>query len=283
MFPGLTNLKQNNQPTINSKGLGGDNTMNKGIATQNLGGNSLTQQMRSIQNWLSTTGADTYGQGRDTTSTGLQGFGEAGDSTRTAMGSTGTAMDTTGKALNTLMPAQDYWQKLLSGDKATQLQAVAPGASQAAANYASAARGVEQNQARGGYAGVLGAGLPQAQAREVNNMIYALQPQAAQALNTIAGTQGQIGGVQNNIAGTQGQIGGIQGQLAQMLASLGIDISKLGLSGVQMANDSLLGGRGQDVAEHGQAMSLAGQLGAATEGGVTSGLTAPKGSKINPY
>ncbi len=273
MFPGLTNLKTNNAPQVNTTGLGGDNKNINGIATQNLGGNSETQTMRSLQNWLATNGANTYQQGQDVTNTGLQGFGTAADttgtalgSTKTALGSAGTAMDTTGKALGSLSPAEDYWTKLLSGDKTTQLQAIAPAATQAGQNYANASTGIQQQQARGGYAGVLSAGLPQAQAREVNNMLYQLQPTAATNLNTIAntknsiaGTQGNIAGVQNNVAGTQNNIAGVQGQLAQWLSSLGIDISKLGLSGVQSANDSILNARGQDVAEHGQNMALAGQ------------------------
>ena len=265
MFPGLTNLKTNTTPTTNMNGLGGDNKNINGIATQDLGGNSLTQQMRSIQNWLSTNGASTYQQGQDTTNTGIQGFGTAADSTGTAMGSTGTAMDTTGAALKSLNPAEDYWTKLLSGDQATMNQAIAPVATQAGTNYATAMTSANQNMPKGGYAGVLSASLPQAQAREVNQALYALQPTAATNLNTIANTKNAVAGTQSNIAGVQGNIAGVQGQLANWLSSLGIDISKLGLAGVQSANDSILNGRGQDVTEHGQAMNLAG----ATAGDLT--------------
>ena len=258
MFPGLTNLKTNTQPAAVTTGIGKDNAFSGSpIAQQKLGGNSETQMMRSIQNWLTSQGASTYGQGTDVTTTGLQGFGTAGDSTKTAMGSTGTAMDTSADALKSLSPAEDYWQKLLSGDKATQLEAIAPAATQAGTNYATASTNAAQNTARGGYAGVLSAGLPQAQTREVNNQIYALQPQAATAMGTIANTKNAISGTQNNIAGTQSNIAGVQGQLANWLSSLGIDISKLGLSAVQSGNDSVLNARGQDVAEHGQAMQLA--------------------------
>jgi hypothetical protein len=243
MFPGLTNMKGAQSPWANSSGLGSDNKMVNGIATQNLGGNSLTQQMRSLQNWLSTNGAGTYQEGRDTTNAGIQGFNTAGDTT-------GKALGTTDSAMSSLSPAEDYWTKLLSGDQKTMNQAVAPVATQAGTNYANAASNVGMNGARGGYAAALGAGLPQAQAREVNNALYALQPTAATNLNTIAGTK-------NAIAGTQSNIAGVQGQLANWLASLGIDISKLGLSGVQSASDSILNSRGQDVAEHGQAMQMA--------------------------
>ena len=273
MFPGLTNIKSNNAPSTNMSGLGSDNTNINGIATQDLGGNSLTQMMRSLQNYLSTTGAGTYQMGQDVTAAGLPGFGTAADSTGTAMGSTGTAMDTTKTALNTLSPAQDYWQKLLSGDQHTMNQAIAPTATQANLNYANAATGAAQNTARGGYAGVVAAGLPQAQAREVNTALYNLQPTAATNLNTIAGTQANIGGVQNNIAGTQGNIAGIQGQLANWLSSLGIDISKLGLAGLQGANDSIMQGRGQDVTEHGQEMNMATQLAGDAMSGASSGVT----------
>jgi len=270
MFPGLTNIKTNNQPPPVTTGIGKDNAFSgTPIAQQKLGGNSLTQQLRSGQNWLTSQGTSTYGQGMDLANTGVQGFGTAGDTTGKALDSTGEAMDTSRGALATLTPAESYWQKLLSGDSKTQLEAVAPAATQAGLNYANATTGINQNTARGGYAGALAAGMPQAQAREVNNMIYSLAPTAATNLNTIAGTRNNIAGTQNNIAGTQSNIAGVQGQLANWLASLGIDISKLGLQGVGMGMDSLLGGRGQDVAEHGQSMALAGQLGSSTISGAS--------------
>lgn len=253
MFPGLTNLKTNaNPPAPNMTGLGSDNQNVGGIATQNLGGDSLTQMMRSLQNYLSTTGANTYQTGQGVTAAGIPGFGTAGDTT-------GTALDTTKAASTTLDPAQSYWTKLLSGDQATMNAAMAPTVTQAGLNYANAGTQINQNTPRGGYAGVVSAGLPQAQAREVNNMLYSLQPTAATNLNTIAQTRNAIGGTQGNIAG-------IQGQLANWLSSLGVDISKLGLTGLDTANTSLMTGRGQDVAQSGQGMQLAGQLGGAAIG-----------------
>lgn len=273
MFPGLTNIKQSgNPPAPNSTGLGSDNQMQNGIATQNLGGNSLTQMMRSLQNWLSTTGTGTFQTGQGITAAGIPGFGTAGDTT-------GTALDTTKQASSTLDPAQSYWSKLLSGDQATMNEAMAPTITQAGLNYANANTNLNQNTPRGGFAGVIGAGLPQAQAREVNTALYNLQPTAATNLNTIAQTRNAIGGTQSNIAG-------VQGQLAQWLSSLGVDISKLGLSSEDLANSSLMTGRGQDVNEHNSAMSLAGQ----TAGDLTSGINAGMssgviggGSSFNPF
>lgn len=243
MFPGLTG-QTNSSPFANLKGIGKDNRAVGPIATQNLGGNSLTQQLRSIQNYGSTQGAQTFGEGRDITTAGMQGFGTAGDTT-------GEALGTTRGALSTLSPAEDYWTKLLSGDQATMNKAIAPFATQVGTNYANLQSQANMNLPKGGYAGVLGASLPQTQAREVNNQLMKLQPAAAENLNTIAGTK-------NTIAGTQGNIAGVQGQIANWLSSLGIDVSKLGQNFLQMAADSLLGGRGQDVAEHGQSMQLAG-------------------------
>jgi hypothetical protein len=245
MFPGLTNIKQPNAPQPNSTGLGSDNQLQNGVATQNLGGNSLTNQLRSVQNLQSTTGAGMIPQGQAIYGAGVQGFGTAGDTT-------GTALGTTQGALGSLSPAEDYWTKLLSGDQQTMNKAIAPYATQAGTNYANASTNVAQNAPRGGYAGVLSAGLPQTLSRDVNNQLFSLQPQAAQQLNTIAGTK-------NAIAGTQGNIAGVQGQLANWLSSLGIDVTKLGGQFLQDASNSLLGGRGQDVAEHGQSMQLAGQ------------------------
>lgn len=245
MFPGLSGLS-NSSPFANLKGLDKKNLTQVGpIATQNLGGNSQTQQLRSLQNYASTQGAQTFGEGRDITSTGIQGFGTAGDSA-------GEGMGTTRNALATLSPAEDYWTKLLSGDQKTMNQAISPIATQAGTNYANLSTQASQGLPRGGYAGVLAGGLPQAQTREVNESLFKLQPTAATNLNAIAGTK-------NAIAGTQGNIAGVQGQIANWLSSIGIDVSKLGQGFLQMATDSLLGMRGQDVAEHGQSMQLAGQ------------------------
>lgn len=258
MFPGLTNLK-NQTPYVNQRGLDKGNLLLNGpIATQNLGGNSLTQMLRSLQNYTATQGAQTFGEGRDITSTGLQGFG-------TAAGSTNEAMGTTRSALGTLNPAEDYWTKLLSGDQHTMNQAISPFATQAGTNYANVQTQANQGMPRGGYAGVLSAGLPQAQVRDVNQELFKLQPAAATNLNTIAGTK-------NTIAGTQGNIAGIQGQISNWLSSLGIDVSKLGQNFLQMAADSLLGGRGQDVTEHGQATQMATTLAGDFLGGVDKGL-----------
>jgi hypothetical protein len=272
MFPSLTGGNNNARPpAINSKGLGSDNRMIGPIASQNLGGNSLTQMMRSLQNYQTGQGASTFGQGQDITQAALPGFNVAGDttgtamcSTNTAMGTTGTAMDTTQRASAALDPAESYWSKLLSGDQATMNQAISPYATQAATNYGNAVTQVGQNMPRGGYSAALQTQMPFAQARDVNEQLYKLQPQAAAGLNTVAGTRGQIGGVQGNIAGTQGQIGGVQGniagvqaQIANWLASLGIDVSKLGLGLLGQGSDSLMTGRGQDVGEHGQSMQMA--------------------------
>lgn len=244
MFPGLSG-QSNSSPFANLKGMDKKNMTGVGpIATQNLGGNSLTQHLRSIQNYGSAQGAQTFQEGRDMTTAGMQGFDTAG-------ASSGEAMDTTRGALKTLSPAEDYWTKLLSGDQKTMNEAISPYATQAGTNYANMQSQASMNLPKGGYAGVLGASLPQAQAREVNEQLFKLQPAAATNLDKIAGTK-------TNIAGTQGNIAGVQGQIANWLSSIGIDVSKLGANFLQMAANSLLGGRGQDVAEHGQSMQLAG-------------------------
>lgn len=253
MFPGLTNLKSNNSPLMTS-GIGRDNQQVGSIATQKLGGNSLTQSLRSVQNYQGTQGEKTFGEGRSITDTGIQGFGPAGTTA-------GTGVDTTQAALKTLSPAEDYWSKILSGDQATMNQAIAPYATQAGTNYANATSNVNMNGARGGYSSTLAAGMPYAQARDVNNELYKLQPTAATNLNTIAQTK-------NAIAGTQGNLAGVQGQLATWLSSIGIDVSKLGAGFLESMSQSLLTGRGQDVGEHGQSMSMASQLGSSAIGNV---------------
>lgn len=243
MFPQLTGQRPS-RTQVNSTGIGGDNKMIGPIATQNLGGNSLTQMMRSMQNYMGTEGANTYGFGQDIIGTGMQGFGTAGDTT-------GTALDTTRSALGTLSPAESYWSKLLSGDRDTVNEAISPVATRAGLNAANISRQAAANMPRGGYSAILQAQAPQQVARTVNEAVANLQPVAATQLNTIAGTK-------NNIAGTQGQIAQLQGQLANWLSTLGVDVSKLGQNFIQMMAQSLMEGRGQDVTEHGQSMQLAG-------------------------
>lgn len=257
MFPQLTGQRPA-KPATNTKGIGGDNKFVGPIATQNLGGNSLTQMMRSMQNYMSTQGADTYDWGQGITGEGIQGFGAAGDTS-------GEALDTTRGALDTLSPAESYWAKLLSGDSKTRNEAIAPVATAAGLNWANVSKQASNNMPRGGYSATVMAGAPAAQARQVNEALYNLQPVAAKGLESVAGVKGQL-------AGQQAQIAQVQGQLATWLSSLGIDVSKLGQGFLDMATRSLLEGRGQDVQEHGQAMGMATSLAGNLMGGIDQGL-----------
>jgi hypothetical protein len=211
---------------------------------------SLTQFLRSMQNYLATTGKSSYGQGEDKTNyaaSELLPGGKADTAAGTAMGTTGTALDTSNTALNTLKPAQSYWEKILSGDQDTMDKAIAPYATQAGTNYANATSQAQMNAPRGGYAAAMSANLPFALNRDVNNQLFSLQPQAATNLNTIAGTQGQIGGLQNNIAGTQGQIGGLYSQIANILGQLGISQSSLGANLLNQSGGLATARRGQNT------------------------------------
>jgi hypothetical protein len=257
MFPQLTGQNPT-KPQLNQKGLGGDNRMVGSIATQNLGGNSLTQQMRSLQNYLSTQGESTFNFGQGITGAGMQGFGTAGNTS-------GTALDTTKGALDTLSPAESYWTKLLSGDRDTMNQAISPYATQSGLNWANVQTAANNNMPRGGYSATVNAQAPAGQARQVNEALFNLQPIAAQGLNQVAGTK-------NSIAGTQGNIASIQGQIANWLSSIGVDVSKLGAGFLDMASNSIMTGRGQDVGEHGQAMQLAGQTASTFMNGVDKAL-----------
>jgi hypothetical protein len=232
------------------------------VATQNLGGNSLTQTMRSAQNYGLTQGPATFDFGQGLTSAGVQGFNTAGDTSNEALG-------TTRGALSTLSPAESYWSKLLSGDQKTMNEAISPYATQSGLNWANVQTGAGYNMPRGGYSATVQAGAPAAHAREVNEQLFKLQPAAAQQLNTIAQTK-------NQIAGQQGNIAGIQGQLSTWLSSIGIDVSKLGQNFFDMALKSLMEGRGQDVAEHGQAMNMATTLGSQLMGDISSHVPYPK-------
>lgn len=229
-----------------------------GLAPEALNGNSLTQRIRALLNYLQSQGQQTYGYGQSLVGAGADATKPASDTAGTALGTTGTALGTTTAADEALSPAMKYWQGVLAGGPEAQA-AIAPTATQISKNLTGALSTVD-NMPRGGYSASLRASLPTAAAGQVNTALLNLQPTAATNLNTIANTKNAIAGTQNNIAGTQTGVGSLQAQIAQLLGQLGLGVMGQGSGLLGQANSGASSMRGQDVNEHGQALSLAGQL-----------------------
>ncbi len=149
------------------------------------------------------------------------------------------------RGVSTFQQPLDYWSALLSGDKTAMGKAVGPYAAAVGKQFENAGRAADTTLPRGGYRSTAQAELPTQKAGLISNQLLGLQPQAAQQMTGIA----------------------------SLLSSLGLDVGKLGLGEQGMGSQvigqllqSLLTGRGQDVSEHGQSMSLAGQLGSSLIG-----------------
>ena len=167
-----------------------------GLATEPIEGNSMTQYLRSLNNYSGLSGQTNL-------TTGGRMAGQSGD----------------------------YWSRILSGNPSAIAQAMAPTINATNAAYKSAANTVDKFAPMGGGRSSVMANAPYAHAGAMSNIIAQAQPLAAQSL-----------------------------------ATLGTAEQNIGLSQLQQALASLLEMRGQDVNEHGQSMSLAGQLGSSALG-----------------
>lgn len=216
-----------------------------GLAPEALNGNSLTQRIRALLNYLESQGQQTFGYGQDIVGAGVGGAGAASDTADTAM--------------DTLNPALKYWQGVLSGGKEAQ-SAIAPIAGQVSKNLTGSLSDVSHGMPQGGYSAALRSSLPFAAAGKVNDSLLSLQPTAATNIKSISDSQANIGGLRAQIAQILGQLG---------LGTMGQGSNLLTLSGTNALNM-----RGQDVNEHGQAMSLGGQLGSQAMQDVTQGYIA---------
>lgn len=135
-------------------------------------GDSLTQFLRALNNYLQAQGKSTY-------DTGQSIFG--------------AGANVAGQAPGTLQPTIDYWTKLLSGDKTAMNQAVAPTATAIGNQYDTASRSAATSLPRGGYSSGLQASLPFQKATQIGSLFEKLQPMAAQELQGAAQTQGALG------------------------------------------------------------------------------------------
>jgi hypothetical protein len=142
----------------------------------------------------------------------------------------------TADAAKTMNPAVDYWTKLLSGDHAQVAQALAPEIKQLSESNQTAMNDTATFGGRGGGRTEAMTKLPFQTAGQVNNLVAGARTNAAAALP---------------------QATSIQGQLAGQIGQFGMGQAGFGINGLQLASNTGLGVRGQDVAEHGQMMDMA--------------------------
>lgn len=125
---------------------------------------------------------------------------------------TGTGMVAEGQ--QTLAQPTGYFQKLLSGNRATMSQAVSQPRAAISDTYRGAERSLEQGGVRGAARDVAKGELGRNRAGQMSSLITGVQPMAAQALTGIGQTQtGQGAGVAGQGVGATGQAGNIFGNL----------------------------------------------------------------------
>lgn len=125
----------------------------------------------------------------------LQNVFNYGMDTSKKANASGTA--TTQAGLEDLGTAGGYWKKLLSGDRATQMQAVAP-ETNAVAQQGDATRRAqaEIGGARGGGTNAVAQQQQDAQMQQIDNLLFGARPAAAGQVAQIGGKEADIGGAE---------------------------------------------------------------------------------------
>ncbi len=187
------------------------------IVSEPIEGNSLTQYIRSLADYLGKQGPSTFQAGQNNVQSGVQG---------------------TQAAASTVNPAVKYWTDLLSGDHSRVAEALAPEIQAIQAQDAQAQQQSTEMAGRGGGRTQTLQQQPFQTAGKIQNLVSGVRPQAAAALPGIAGLQGQLAG--QVIGAGQGQTAA-GGNLLQLgsgtqLQVRGQDVSQ------DNANTGLLGG-----------------------------------------
>jgi hypothetical protein len=168
------------------------------------GGNSATNFLQSLEGVLSNQGQGTFGQGQANYSAGVQDFA----------------------------PAQDYWQSILSGNKAEMESAIAPEKSDILSQYRARRKQLAATGARSGGTNEATAQSEYSQAGDVAKLLQRLRPQAAEESAGIAGE----------------------------LAKLGLGETAAGAGETQTALNAALAQRGQNIQQQGMEFGLANTL-----------------------
>lgn len=184
------------------------------IVSEPIEGNSLTQYIRSMADYLGKQGPQTFQTGQQNVQSGIQG---------------------TANAAETINPAVKYWMSLLSGDHAKVAEALAPEIQAIQAQDAQARQQSTEMAGRGGGRTQTLQQQPFQTAGKIQNLVSGVRPQAAQQLPGIAGVQGQL-------AGQIGQFGTAQTGAGAGLLQLGSG-TQLGVRGQDVSE----GGQNKDL------------------------------------
>lgn len=179
------------------------------IVSEPIEGNSLTQYIRSLADYLGKQGPSTFQQGQNNVQSGIAG---------------------TANAAKTINPAVDYWTKLLSGDHSKIAEALAPEIQAIQAQDAQALQTTSTMAGRGGGRTAQLQQLPFATAGKEQNLVSSVRPQAAQALP-------QLGAVQGQLAGQIGQLGTAQTAAGGNVLNLASG-TQLGVRGQDVSEDN---------------------------------------------
>jgi len=174
---------------------GGGNAASGGLAPEGIDSSqdSLTQYMRSLTNMLGQQGQATFGQGQ-------QGYG-AGQKTLEG------AIPTLKQSLQGLAAPEQYYQNLLSGDKAAMESAVAPETSSILDQYRGKRSQMAKLGPRGGGTNEAIAGSQFGQAGDVAKVLQTVRPQAAQGAQGVSQARATIGKGIADVGATQGELG----------------------------------------------------------------------------
>lgn len=179
------------------------------IVSEPIEGNSLTQYIRSLADYLGKQGPSTFQQGQENVQSGIQG---------------------TANAAKTINPSVKYWTDLLSGDHSKIAAALAPEIKAIQDQDAQALQTTSTMAGRGGGRTAQLQQLPFATAGKEQNLVSAVRPQAAQALP-------QIGAVQGQLAGQIGQLGTAQTAAGGNVLNLASG-TQLGVRGQDVQEDN---------------------------------------------
>ena len=220
LFP-ITNLFGHGKgDTTGFTNMGGDpNTT--GFAGEGLdkSQDSLTQALRSLTNLLGAGGPKDIAEGRN--------------ATRTGQNILASGLPVQRQALAGLASPEQYYQRLLSGDKAEMEAAVAPETTSILDQYRGKRKQMAGLGSRSGGTNEAVAGSNFGQAADVAKVLQSARPQAAQGAQQVAGAQAGIG---QGISGTGAQLG-----------QLGLSESSQGLQQLQAALQGLLQRREQNM------------------------------------
>lgn len=136
-----------------------------GLNPEPINGDTLTKYLRSITNTLGSQGEQTFGTGQGVFGQGIKDFG----------------------------PSMNYFNEILSGNKAQMESAVAPEKADILSQYRARRRNIAQQGARGGGTNEAVAASEFGEAGDVAKLLQRLRPEAAKESSDIAGKISQLG------------------------------------------------------------------------------------------